>query len=161
MQVMLQTLPRTAEEFVSMQVDFVSPSHVAAFFIVAICSYSENRDECFKMIDILKGPQKMTTMEKQFFCNRMMGKSGYIGKAYFEGAKPDNDYTPKLPYTVFVEENQDTYSEAGYATVYVKNGGAESPRPLKLRKKGKHWFLWEYTGLLADIHKPISSDPWR
>ena len=162
MQVVFQRLPKTAEDLISMpELDFTSPFHVAALFIAAICSYSENRDECFRMIDVLKGPQKLCAMEKQFIRDRMMGKSDYIGKAYFAGASPENDYTPVLPYTVIFEENPDVYAEAGYATVYVHTSGADSPRPLKLRKKREYWFLWEHAGLLIDIHKPGSFDPWR
>lgn len=90
-----------------------------------------------------------------------MGKAQYIGKSYFAGAIPENDYTPVLPHTVIVEEKPDTYAEAGYATVYICTGGADLPRPLRLRKKGEHWFLWEHAEVLADIRKPVSSDPWR
>ncbi len=162
MQVVFQTLPKTAEEFISMpEFDLTSPFHVAALFITAICAYHENRDECYNMIDELKGPQKLGFMEKQFIRQRMMGKSEYIGKAYLAGAAPQNDYTPELPYTVIMEETPDTFAEVGYATVYVHTDGADSPRPVKLRKKGKDWFLWEHTGLFIDIYKPFSSDPWR
>lgn len=162
MQVVLQTLPKTAAELKAItEMDFTSPFHVAGLFIAAICVYSENKDECFRMVDALKGPQKLSAMEKQFIHNRMMGKADYIGKAYFAGAVPENDYTPALPHTVIVAEKPDTYSEAGYATVYIRTGGADFPRTLRLRKKGEHWFLWEYAEILADIRKPVSSDPWR
>lgn len=162
MQVVFQTLPKTASELKSMlKIDFTSPYHVAALFIAAICVYSENKDECFRMVDALKGPQKVSVMEKQFIHNRMMGKSEYLGKAYLAGATPENDYTPAIPYTVIVEENLDTFAEDEYATVYLRTSGADSPRPVKLRKKGDQWFLWEHTELFIDIHKPISSDPWR
>lgn len=162
MQFVLQTLPKTAAKLKSMtEMDFTSPFHVAALFIASICVYSENKDECFRMIDVLKGPQKLNVIEKQFIHDRMMGKARYIGKSYFAGATPENDYSPALPYTVPVEENPDAYEEDGYTTVYIRTGGADFPRPLRLRKKGEHWFLWEYTEIFADIRKPIFSDPWR
>lgn len=141
MQVMFQTLPKTAEEFISMpEFGFTSPFQVAALFIVAICAYPENKDECYNMIDALKGPQKLSGMEKQFIRDRMMGKAGYIGKAYFTGATPENNYTPERPYTVVVEESADTYAEHGYAKVFIRTNGADSPRPVKLRKKQSNGF---------------------
>ncbi len=162
MQVVLQTFPKKASELKSMpDMDFASPFHVVASFIVAICVYFESKDECFHMVDILKGPQKLNVMEKQFIHERMMGKAQYIGKSYFAGAIPGNDYTPVLPHTIIVEETPKTYAEAGYATLYIRTGGADLPRPLRLRKKRDHWFLWEYADILADIRKPVSSDPWR
>lgn len=162
MQVVFQTLPKTAAELISMpELDFTSPFHVAALFISAICVYPENKDECFNIVDVLKGPQKLSVIEKQFIHRRMMGKSRYIGKSYFAGALPENDYTPALPHTVIIEERPDSYAEAGYATIYIRTGGADMPRPLTLRKKGENWFLWEHADILADIRKPVSSDPWQ
>ncbi|NLE56696.1 MAG: hypothetical protein GX617_17315 [Lentisphaerae bacterium] len=161
LQVMFQTLPKTAEEFISMpEFGFTTPFQVAALFIAAICAYPENRDECYNMIDALKGPQKLSVMEKQFIRDRMMGKAGYIGKAYFTGATPENNYTPDRPYTVVVEEDPYTYAEAGYAKVFIRTSGADSPRPVKLRKKEEQWFLWEHAGLLSDIRRPRAQDPW-
>ncbi len=161
MQVMFQTLPKTAEEFISMpEFGFTTPFQVAALFIVAICAYPENRNECYNMIDALKGPQKLSGMEKQFIRDRMMGKAEYIGKAYFTGATPENNYTPDHPYTVVVEESANTYAEHGYAKVFLRTNGADSPRPVKLRKKGENWFLWEHTGPLSDIRIPRAQDPW-
>lgn len=161
MEIVLSKLPRTIEEFKSMpELDFTSPFHVAVLFIAAICIYPENKNECFRMIDILRGPQKLTAMEREYIHNRMMGKSVYIGKSYFVGSAPDNDYSPALPHRVIVEGNWDTYIESGYAKLYVKNGGAVHSRPIKLRKKGDDWYLWEYAELLADIYKPMSTDPW-
>ena len=46
-------------------------------------------------------------------------------------------------------------------TLYVACSGADSPRPLKLRKKSStgQWFLWEQQ-LLTGIRIPKESDPW-
>lgn len=161
MQVVFQTLPERADEFISMpEFGFTPPHQVAALFVVAICAYPQNRDECYKMIDALKGPQKLSILEKQFIRDRMMGKSEYIGKAYFAGATPDNNYSPDRPYSVIVEDSTYTYSENGYATVYIRTSGADSPRPIVLRQKGDQWFLWEHAAILSDIRRPRSQDPW-
>ena len=140
---------------------FSTPFQTAALFVVALCAYPEDEDECYAMIDALKGPQKLTKHEKQFIRDRMREKAEYIGPAYFSGATPENDYTTDLPYTVVFEENPYTFSQDGYAQVYIQTTGADHPRPVGLRQKGEEWFLWEHAGLLSDIRKPASADPWQ
>ena len=51
------------------------------------------------------------------------------------------------------------YDAEGYATLYLRSGGADSPRQVKLRRKGEQWFLWEQF-LLSDIRTPAKDDPW-
>ena len=76
------------------------------------------------------------------------------------GAVPQNDYTPAEPYTINISENPYSYQEQGYAKLFIQSGGADSPRPVQLRKaKDGKWYLWEQF-LLADIRVPESSDPW-
>ena len=55
-----------------------------------------------------------------------------------------------------------TYQQEGYARFLITCGGADSPRPMTLRKKGStgEWFLWDYKGLLSGIRIPASEDPW-
>ena len=40
-------------------------------------------------------------------------------------------------------------------------GGADNPRPIKLRQRGSDgkWFLWEQY-LLTGVRTPKDSDPW-
>lgn len=162
MQVILDVFPRTAEEIkLYLDGDFKSPFIVSALFVVALCVYAYDRDECFRIIDVLKGPQRLNAMERQFLHSRLMGKSGYMGRAFLMGATPENDYSPSTPHTVLFVDNPDIFAEDGYATLLVHTGGSDRPRPLKLRQKGEMWFLWQYAALLADLKMPVSLDPWR
>lgn len=154
-------LPENVEQFTSMpEFGFSTPAQTAALFIVAMTAYPHDKEACHAMIDSIKGPQKLSQSEKSFIRDRMASKADYIGKAYFKGATPQNNYTPAMPYTVIVEENAYTYQQAGYAKVYVKTAGADSPRPVMLRQKGSEWFLWEFFGPLTDIRIPAGKDPW-
>jgi hypothetical protein len=154
-------LPATAEEFTAMpEFNFSTPFQTAALFIVAICAFPSDPEACYNMIDALKGPQKMNQRERDFIRDRMRSKADYIGKAYFAGATPQNNYTPALPYRVEVNETPHTYDAAGYATVYIKSAGADSPRPVTLRQKGSEWYLWQHEGPLMDIRIPAALDPW-
>jgi hypothetical protein len=87
----------------------------------------------------------------------------YIGKSYFKGATPENDYTPSEPLEIEVNENPYSYQEEGYARLLLKSGGTDNERFVTLRKmKDGRYVLWSdsYKGLLAGIREPESSDPW-
>ena len=100
--------------------------------------------------------------DKQFLKDRFRGKE-YLMRSFFAGSSPENNYTPSMPYRVVVSENPYSRSQLaeGYLTLYVNCSGADSPRPLKLRKKPStgQWFLWEQQ-LLAGIRIPAAADPW-
>ena len=76
---------------------------------------------------------------------------------------PNNDYTPSIPLTIEVKENPYSYDNEGYARLFVKSGGADSERPITVRKtKEGNYMLWSDTimGLLSDIREPESNNPW-
>ena len=92
--------------------------------------------------------------------NRFRGNRTYLPFSYFKGATPDNNYTPTEPFSVTVTSDAHSYDEQGYARLYIGSGGADSPSPIKLRRKGNgQWCLWEQY-LLTDIRQPKANDPW-
>jgi hypothetical protein len=148
----LQTLPEAALQ---------EPYQAAALLIPALCLWNTNKDEAVRMINFLKGAQPLSTYEKQFITERLRGNE-YVPQSYFEGATPENDYQPGTPYSVIVSTVPTSFSESGYAQLYLYSGGADSPRPVKLRQKPStgQWFLTDQM-LLAQIRKPNSQDPWK
>ncbi len=156
-----KNLPESVEALKALpEYGFDSPFRVAALLVASLTAWSKNREACYEMIDVLKGPQKMSPMDKAFIRDRMMEKGDYIGLAYFEGATPENNYQPTVPYSIEVLENKYSYDNEGYARLLVKTAGADSPRQITLRRKGDEWFVWEFPGVLADIRKPVAKDPW-
>ena len=85
----------------------------------------------------------------------------YKTRSFFAGATPQNDYTPTKPYTITVNETPYSFDVENWATLYVTSGGADNPRPIKLRKKPStgQWFLNEIQ-CLADIRLPNAEDKW-
>ena len=153
-------LPDTLEEFKALpQAALATPFDTAAMTVVAFCFYPHNKELSLSMLEYLRGPRPLSNMDKQFIADRFRDKD-YVPRSYFKGATPDNDYAPQQPYTIEVKENPYSYTNEGYATLYVTSGGADSPRQVQLRlaKDGK-WYLWEQF-LLADIRKPESTNPW-
>lgn len=107
-----------------------------------------------------KGPADVSGMEKQFIRERLAGKQ-YKARSFFAGATPDNNYTPTTPLTITVSENPYSFDEDNCGVLYVKSGGADSGRPVKLRKKPStgQWFVNDIQ-CLADIRTPKEADEW-
>lgn len=147
----LQALPEAALD---------SAFKTTALTILALCRYEQNPDEAIEMLNFLKGPAEVSTYEKQFIRERLTGKM-YIARSYLGGATPQNGYTPTRPYTVTVSETPYSFDEDNWATLYVTSGGADNPRPIKLRKKPStdQWFLNDIQ-CLAEIRVPVEEDPW-
>ncbi len=142
--------------------DFKDPNKVAALTVVALCLYPINKEICIDMLNYLKGPRPLSNYEIQFLSDRFRDKK-YLAASYFVGAAPDNEYEPCEPLTIKVyktSHSEDLIGE-GYLQLFLKSGGADSARGVKLRRKEStgEWFLWEYH-LLPDIRKPKSADPW-
>ena len=122
-----------------------SPFKTAALTVCALCAYAADKN---------------IGTEISFLNDRFRDGKTYIPFSYFEGATPDNDYTPSEPFRITVQSTHVSGEEQGYMKLFIPCGGADSPRPIKLRMKGDgKWFLWEQY-LLTGIRTPKSADPW-
>ena len=131
-----------------------------ALTILALNRYETDPDTAIAMLNFLKGPEDFNGKEQAFLKDRLAGK-GYKARAFFGGATPANNYTPAVHYTVTVSETPYSFDEENWATLYVTSGGADNPRPIKLRKKPStgEWFLNDIQ-CLADIRLPAADDKW-
>jgi len=158
------SIPTTLAEFIALpQAELTTPFDTAAMTVATLCAYALNMDEAVAMLNHLKGPNPLSARDISFLAERMAQnkKAGFLGASYLNGANPENNYTPSKPYTVTASENPYSYANQGYATLYIKSGGADSPRPVALRQtKDGTWCLWEYSSLLLDIRAPESTNPW-
>ena len=158
--VSFEVLPETAEDMQAIvdEHGIDDPLKVTAYFIAAVSRYNEAENDAFAMIDVLRGPQPMSDGDKSFMKERFSDKL-YLPDAYFEGAKPANDYKAEAPYVIMV---YDVVTEApeGYAYGEVVTAGAENPRRITLREKDGNFYIWEYNGILLSIKLPASEDPW-
>ena len=162
--VTFECLPETLQQLQALpEAALNEPHHAAALSIAALCVYPKNRQVAEEMLHFLQGPRGLTGYDKQFLADRFMDGRDYVPRSYFEGAVPENGYTPKQPFSVTFFENPHSRQNIadGYITLWVRSGGADSPREVKLRNKPStgQWFLWEQF-LLADIRKPAAEDPW-
>ena len=161
MKITFSALPKTSEQFAALADGKLNtPENTCALFLLALNMYTQDKDTGLEAINLLRGPRPMNGYDSQFIRDRLRDKS-YLPLAYFEGATPDNSYTPTEPYIVNVySDPRPQNCEAGYIRLFLKTAGADSARPIRLRQKGDEWFLWEYSSILSGIRIPASQDPW-
>ncbi len=160
-QVSLESLPVDLEAMLALSAaELKNPADTVLLTIAALALWETDEAAAFAMIEYLKGPGDFSTYEKQFIKERLSGR-GYLPFSYFKGATPENNYEPEQPYQLTVLAMPDSFAELGYAQLYVQSGGADSPRPIKLRQKlsSGQWFLADQM-LLAQIRVPVAADPW-
>lgn len=136
------------------------PHYAAALLIPALCLWPTDQSMALGMLNFLGGPKELTPRTIQFMNDRFRDKA-YLPFSYFQGSTPENDYRPTMPFTVRISAVPTSFDEPGYAKLYLKSSGADSPRPVQLRFKEStgQWFLWDQM-LLSEIRVPGSKDPW-
>ena len=158
-------IPTTIDAFKALpQADLKNPAAVVALTVIALNVYPADKDAAVEMLNYLRGPAPLSNIDKQFIRDRFSDNKLYVPRSYFNGATPDNDYSPVPPFTIEVNATPHTCDNEkdGRLTYYVRSGGADSPRPVTVRNKPStnEWFVTEYSSLLLDIRVPKSSDPW-
>jgi len=154
-------LPESAAQLQALpEATLDSPFKTAALTLCALCAYAADKPTGIEMLNFLKGPKPLTPYEISFIDDRLRDGKTYVPFSYFKGATPDNKYTPVEPFTVTISSNPYSDANEGYMKLFLRSGGADSPREVVLRMKGDgRWFLWDQM-LLPDIRQPKAADPW-
>ena len=155
-------LPESLPQMQKMeQAGLATPFETAALTVCALCAYAADKQIGTDMLNWLRGPRPLNGQEISFLNDRFRDGKNYIPFSYFAGATPENNYTPREPFTLVIESNHTSGAEQGYMKLFIPCGGADSPRPIKLRQRGSDgkWFLWEQY-LLTGVRTPKSADPW-
>lgn len=149
----LQALPEAAMD---------TPFKTAALAVCALCAFAADAAIGTEMLNVLRGPRPMNGQDISFVKDRFRGGArSYIIFSHFAGATPETGYTPTQPYTLTVTADARSYDQENMARLFVRSGGADSPRPISLRKaKDGNWYLWEYSSILVGIRLPAAEDPW-
>lgn len=137
-----------------------TPFQAAALTVCALCVYAADRQIGTDMLNFLKGPRPLSNQEISFLNDRFRDSGTYIPFSYFNGAVPENDYTPAQPFTLTIEAGPYADANPGYKKLHIRSGGADNPREIVLRQKGDgQWCLWEQF-LMVGIRQQKSADPW-
>lgn len=150
------------------ELDRKNPYNVAGAFIQIITDFNpkDTKDFYDKLQFLVGDNQPLTEVMKQNIKDRMLqnDKYPYIGKSYYKGATPENDYTPQEPYEIEIKDDIYVDSEAGFKKLTLKSGGADTGRSIMLRiAKDNNYYIWSdsFMGLLMDIKPLESTNPWK
>ncbi len=156
------TLPESLAEMQTLpEASLATPFQTAALTVLALCAYAADKNIGTEMLNWLRGPRPLNGQDISFLNDRFRDGKTYLPFTYFVGSTPDNNYSPTEPYTLIVESNHISDQEKGYKKLFIPCGGADDPRPVKLRQRGADgkWFLWEQY-LLTGVRIPKAADPW-
>lgn len=156
------SLPESLAEMQALpEASLDTPFKTAALTVLALCAYAADKNIGLEMLNWLRGSRPLNGQEISFLNDRFRDGKTYLPFTYFVGATPDNNYTPSQPYTIIIESNHVSGEEKDYMKLFIPCGGADDPRPIKMRQRGSDgkWFLWEQY-LLAGVRTPKEADPW-
>lgn len=155
-------LPESVEQLKALpEASMDTPFKTAALTVCALCAYAASAEVGIEMLNFLKGPAPLMPGEISFLKDRFRDNSPLLPFSYFEGAKPENNYTPDKPFTLKITSNSYSKRDDTHTTLRVKSGGADNPREVALRLKpseGK-WYL-DDQHLLVGIRAAVADDPW-
>ena len=157
----VEGLPKNLEELKALQgAGLQDEYYTAALAVVALCNYKVDKEATYEMLNFLKGPEPLNVANKQFLTDCLGGKE-YIPYSFLSGTSPQNNYVPVEPYRVTVSANPYSYTDENRATLYLTSSGADSRRPITLRRKPStgQWFLTTFS-FLGSIRIPAAEDKW-
>ena len=154
------SLPESLAEMKALpEAELTSPYQTAALTLCALCVYAADKNIGTEMLNWLRGPRPLSGMDISFLNDRFRDGT-HVPFSYFEGATPENDYTPNTPFKVTVESNPYSDANEGYMKLFIKSSGADNAREVVMRKLGDgRWMLWDQM-LLVSIRDPKSKNPW-
>ena len=154
------SLPESLAEMKALpEAELTSPYQTAALTLCALCAYAADKNIGTEMLNWLRGPRPLSGMDISFLNDRFRDGT-HVPFSYFEGATPENDYTPTAPFKVTVESNPYSDANEGYMKLFIKSSGADNAREVVMRKLGDgRWMLWDQM-LLVSIRDPKSKNPW-
>ena len=145
---------------------------VVALLLASLKTWKkEDEETCSEMMKELLNsptvPNNYSNFTKSFVKDRMLqnDKYDFLADTYFDGASPDNGYTPNNPISITLREYpyapqlSTMYGPNIYVEKIVSDfKGADSERSVSVYKdpKDNKWYIWSdsYKSLLVDI-KPI------
>ncbi|MBN1253512.1 MAG: hypothetical protein JXR51_03165 [Bacteroidales bacterium] len=167
----ISSVPGTVEEFITLRnQQATTPEGGAALFMLALKIYNDYPElgqQCLVLSvdknllwegDVYKGyslsKSDISLIDRQFAGNNK------IADAYIKGGNPENSYSVKLPYVYEFTNNAYSGDKShGEFKVFVKCYGADSPRPINMRKNDKGiWKAASWSSILVGVKVPPASD---
>lgn len=163
----VEKLPTTVEEFVAFR-DRVASDEAggAAALVVALNVYAENEELGLACLTVALDAGRLQdgsayegkepiNMVKSTLKSRIAAKP-YVARSYFAGTSPEGGYALGAgPYTVEITEVR---PNGDSAKVFVACTGADSPRPVTLKRNNRGvWKAHEWSSLEVGVRPPAKN----
>lgn len=173
--VQIDAPPASMEELVALRDRLAgTPEGGAAVFVVALLLYVDDpplgvqaltlavdRGRLRESPDGYRG-FSLQTGDLQLIERQLAGRS-YLARSYLAGTSPGSAYAvPPLPWTIKVASTPTSGDPAtGVVKLFIPSSGADSPRPITLRRNERGvWKASEWSSLVVGIRPPSSGpDP--
>jgi hypothetical protein len=151
-----------------------TPEGGAIVMLFALRLYQQNRTEGTKALIVAvdsnrlsksTGPDSYKGFALDNSTKFLLGqieKYPYMLNSYLPGATRANGYTPSAPPYIFtLTSNQYSGSvESGQIKLFLPSSGADTPRPITLKRNSKGiWKAAEFSSLLTGVAPPATANP--
>lgn len=163
-------VPTTIEDFVELRNQLAStPEGGATTFVVAMMMYTENEAlglQAFTVVldqnNLVESGSKPIYMGfspspsvQQDIRNYYGKHKDHLANSYIVGTSHTNNYKlPVAPYKMEFTRNRYTEQTDGSMRIFIKCNGADSPRPITLKKNNRGiWKVTNYSSLFVGVRK--------
>lgn len=103
-------LPESLAEMQALpEASLSSPFQTAALTVCALCAYAADKQIGLEMLNWLRGPRPLNGQEISFLNDRFRGGKTYLPFSYFVSASAENNYMPKEPFQIVIDEKRVTF----------------------------------------------------
>lgn len=172
--IQIESVPKIIGEFVSLRDQLAqTPQGGAAMMIVALLAFAEDEElgrQCLTTAVDRERLQEGTggykgwelrVRDRRLIESQTRGKA-HVLRSYIQGTSPGGGYAlPAPPYEMVFSSNR--YSgdvESGKFKVFVDSSGADTPRPVTVRRNNRGvWKALEWSSLLVGVKAaPVDDD---
>lgn len=170
----LNKVPSDMEEFIALRNDLATtPEGGAAVFIAAMMMYTEDEALGMQAFTVALDQARLVEGGKGIYMGfspapgvqqdirNYYGKhKDHLANAYIVGTTHKNNYLlPAAPYKMEFSRNKYSEQTDGAIRLFIKCNGADSPRPITLKKNNRGiWKVTNYSSLFVGVRKPPVDD---
>ena len=173
-EVTLSSLPATIDDFLVLrEAHGNNPAGTAALFVAAMIRYAEDQAAGLPMlVSILVNDNSLLVAAQagrgyrgydlsantRYLIDRLP-PAPWISRSYIVGTSPENGYSlPEGGLRLAFSTNRYSQVSADEVRIFVACSGADSPRPLRLRRNSAGlWKVVEFSSLVVGIRQPAAA----
>jgi hypothetical protein len=167
------SIPATVEEFIILRDTMgTTPEGGAVLTVIAMLRFADDPVAgmtFFTVMLVNDGSQHRGTAKggykglepsagNQMMINKL-ADAPWLARSYVTGATPENGYAlPAAPWTITIMRRADSDQPDGSVKLFVVSSGADTPRPIRLKKNDKGiWKIAEFSSLFVGVKNPAKA----